>query len=128
MEIKTTFKIRKIGTYVLPFISMIIVSLIIEFIGNSVLDTTNLFTKFLLDLFITFIWSIIFIVVGYYVEPENKIKAIKFLAIILCVINLLVFYGNQSEFIQPIIGIITTIVTYLILNRIENEKTSEKDV
>lgn len=128
MEIKTIFKIRKIGTYILPFISMVIVTFTIEFIGNQILDTSNLSTKFLLDIFITIIWSIVFIVVGYYVEPENKRKAIKFLAIFLCVINLLIFYGNQTDFIQPTIGIITTIATYLILNRIDNENANNKNV
>ena len=128
MENKTALKVRKIATYILPFISMAIVSFTIEFIGNIVFDTTNLFTKFLLEIFITVIWSIVFIIVGYYTEPENKRKAIKFLSVILCFMNLLVFFGNQSEFIQPTIGIITTIATYLILYKIEDEKTKEKDI
>lgn len=125
MESNTIFKIRKVSTYILPFISSAIVSLIIEFIGNSILNMDNLLAKYLLDVFMVFVCSIIFIVVGYYIEPENKTKAIKYLSIISCIISLVAFYGYQSEFIQPTISIITTIVIYLILNKVESKKISD---
>ena len=122
METKISFKIRKIGTYILPFISMFFVSKIIEFIVNNLFGSSNLLTDHMLNLFVCLIWPIVLLIVGYYIEPENKRKAIKILSIIYCVLNLIILLGGGLGYIVPTLGIISTVITFLIIDRLAINK------
>lgn len=127
MENKIFFKIRKIGAYIFPFISMYLVSKIIESILNSLFGSSNLMTDYMLDLFVCLIWPIVLLIVGYYVEPENKRKSIKILSIIYCVLNLIIIMGGGLGYIVPTIGIVSTVITFLIIDRLAVSKQRVND-
>ena len=111
-------EIRQISAYTLPFVSFFALSILIEFIGGSIFNTNKLLVKYLLDLFISVICPIVYIWVGFYLEPVNKKKTIKILSIIICVFLLLASGSNLSRSLQLstyIAGIVSTIITYVIL-------------
>lgn len=118
MAQKKNLKIRQISGYILPFVSFIALSILIEFIGGSIFDTSKLLVKYLLDLFISVICPIVYIWVGFYLEPVNKKKTIQILSIIMCVFLLLASGSHLNHSLQLstyIAGILSTIITYLIL-------------
>jgi hypothetical protein len=100
MEQKKNLKIRKISAYTLPFVSFFALSILIEFIGESIFNTNKLLVKYLLDLFISVISPIVFVLVGFYIEPENKKKTIKILSIILCVFFLFAIASSLDSSLQ----------------------------
>lgn len=125
MEQSKNLKIRKVSAYILPFISFIALSLLIEYVGFTIFDTNDLTYKYILGCIMSSICSIVFILVGFYIEPENKKKTIKVLSIIICVIFLLAIYGKLDSpfyYTNYILGIISAIITYFVLLRKLNNK------
>lgn len=118
MKQQSIFKIRRISAYIVPFIVFLALSLLIESIGNNVLNTENLSNKYLLDLLIAVISPIVFVLVGFYIEPENKKKTIQILSIILCVFFLFAIMGSLDKTLQLstyIASLGSTVITYIIL-------------
>ena len=125
MEQSKKIKIRKVSAYILPFISFITLSLLIEYVGFAIFATNDLTYKYILGSLMSSICSIVFILVGFYMEPENKKKTIKVLLIIICVMFLLAIYGqlaNPLYLTNYILGIISAIITYFVLLRKINNK------
>ncbi len=102
-------KVRKIGAYVVPFITFITISFLLETLfGRS----------FITDILNSIICSASVLVVGYYIAPENRNKVVKILLIILIVcfsLILLVSLNDVFWLLQSVSAIVTTIITYLIL-------------
>lgn len=125
MEQTKFLKIRKVSAYILPFITFIVLSLLIEYIGFAIYDTNDLTYKYIIGSLISAISSIAFIVVGFYIEPENKKKTIRVLLIIISVMFLIAIYGKLDSplyYTNYILGIISAIVTYFVLLRRINKK------
>lgn len=120
-------KAREIGSYILPFMAWVVLSLIIEFAGNALFDTNILTVKYMLDLFISIVGAVAFVLTGYYIAPQNKKKTLKTLVIILCVLPLFAVYGcfGDDSILQAntyILAIMTAVIAYFIINkRIAND-------
>jgi len=118
MKQQNTFKIRRISAYIVPFIVFMALSLLIEYIGSNIFNTDKLSNKYFLDLFISVSCPIVFVLVGFYIEPENKKKTIKILSIILCVLFLIASYGSLDRSLQLstyLASVVSTVITYIII-------------
>jgi Mn2+/Fe2+ NRAMP family transporter len=118
MKQQNIFKIRRICAYIVPFIVFLVFSILTENIGDNILNTDKLSNKYLLDLLIAVISPIVFVLVGFYIEPKNKKKTIKILSIILCVFFLFAIMGSLDKTLQLstyLASVGSTVVTYIIL-------------
>lgn len=113
-------KIRIIFAYILPFIIVVVYSMMIELIKMSFFPADKLLVKYLFDMFISITAPIVFLLTGFFVAPINKKGTVKILSIIICVMTIIAISATLDSPLQLstyITIVVVTVITFVVLNK-----------